>query len=86
VGQAHHLQEGQEGRQEVVLYSQNCSHPSIKQDYRREKFKQDDRREHQHEMIGRSSGERITEARIGDSSDKECYYHGKQGHIKANCG
>jgi hypothetical protein len=44
VDQAHHLQEGQEGRQEVVLYSQHCSHPSIKQDYRREKFKQDDTR------------------------------------------
>jgi len=42
--QAHHLQEGQKGCQEVVLYSQNCSQTSIKQDYRREMFKQDDRR------------------------------------------
>jgi hypothetical protein len=38
-------------------------------------------------MIGRSPGERITEARRGGgSSDKECYHCGKQGHIKANCG
>jgi len=36
-------------------------------------------------MIGRSPGERITEARRGDSSDKECYNWGKRGHIKANC-